>query len=174
MDDEGIALPSIIVPDGKMAASFYWYERDTELYQGEITAMRKYFPQFTLKKLSDGRLAWGGSIRNAAIGGATWYLQVVYDHNHPNNSSYGGSIKVYSVKPDLDELTRRLGSICHTLTDSSGHIYICTARREDFRASYNHSTTAASAIAWAAKWISAYELWMAGKMTKDQFCGHSI
>lgn len=166
---------AIVVPEGKLAANFYWYENDRELYQAEVQAMRKFYPQFTQAKLSDGRIYWHGALRPQNLRpGAEWYLQAVYDHNHPSNSSYGGSVKVYSIEPDLQVFRSKLGAIPHTLTDSSGNIYLCTARKEDFRTSAAHSTSAASALGWAAKWIAAFELWMAGDLTTAQFSGHSI
>jgi hypothetical protein len=33
---------------------------------------------------------------------------------------------------------------------------------------------AASALAWASKWIAAFELWMLGDLSTDQFAGHRI
>jgi len=166
---------AITVPEGKLASNFYWYERDTDLYREEVTAMQRFFPNFKQVKISDGRLSWEGilSPRNLKPG-ARWFLQAVYEHNHPNNTTYGGSIKVYSISPDLQDVTQSIGAIPHTLRDSTGQIYICTARKEDFRASYDHSTSAASALAWAAKWIAAFELWMAGDLTTSEFSSHSI
>ena len=56
---------------------------------------------------------------------------VVYDHNHPHNNTYGGSLRVYSVKPDLNELYKAAGSLPHVLRDANGDLYMCTARKED-------------------------------------------
>src|SRR5260370_131943 len=53
---------AIQVPPGKLAASFYWYENDRDLYQAEIEQMSRSFPQFTLQREDDGRLSWIGSI----------------------------------------------------------------------------------------------------------------
>lgn len=167
--------PSIKIPEGKLATGFHWYERDTELYSAEVEGMRKFFPQFEMDKLSDGRLSWQGVIEPKLRAGAKWYLQLVYENNHPNNSTYGGSVKVYSIEPDLNELASEIGeSIPHVLRDSRGNPYLCTARKEDFLASTDHSTTAASALAWAAKWIAAFELWLAGDITTSEFAGHRI
>lgn len=171
-EQPSIHVRAITVPPGKLAAGFYWYERDPELYQGELQAMQRFFPGFQLQKLDDSRLAWYGMFHNPAIDSLTWYLQAIYDNNHPSNSTYGGSIKVYSVDPDLDELTAQLGGIPHTLRDPHGHIYICTARPEDFQATHQRSSTAAVALSWAAKWITVFELWMAGTVTTEEFASH--
>ena len=158
----------IVVPDGKLG-SFYWYERDRELYMNEKEAMAKFFPQFREVKLPDGRLTWEGTLEPL---GTEWYLQLVYENNHPSNDRFGGSIKVYSISPDLTEITQEHGSIPHTLHDSQGIIYLCTSRKEDFIASSNESHTAASSLAWASKWINVFHLWLNGEVSDNEFSGH--
>ncbi|MDL2273021.1 hypothetical protein LJC34_00485 [Oscillospiraceae bacterium OttesenSCG-928-G22] len=153
-------------------ASFYWYEREPELYENEVAAMRIFFPQFELYKLNDGRLSWVGDVRPRAEAGARWTLQLVYDNNHPDNSTYGGSIRVYSIEPDLDLLYKRLGRLPHVLKDGADHIYLCTARAEDFEVNDNRTTTAVSALGWACKWIFLFEEWLEGKNVGDELFGH--
>ena len=137
--------------------------------------MRHYFPQFKLENLNDGRLCWVGLLTPSNVRrNARWYLQAIYDHNHPHNNSWGGSVKVYSIEPNLEEIAKELGVyIPHTLRDSFGHLYLCTARKEDVQVG-RVSTSAASAISWAAKWITAFELWLVGEITTEQFGGHNI
>ena len=168
--------PSIVIPPGKLAyPSFYWYERDPKLYQDEIAVMNHFFPAFKLQKLEDGRLCWIGKISPTNIRkNAHWTLMAVYDNNHPHNNSWGGSIRVYSIDPDLKEMTRDLGrNIPHTLRDSQEHLYLCTARKEDVHVG-KVSTSAASALAWAAKWIAVFELWLANEVTTEQFENHTF
>jgi len=163
----------IIVPEGKLA-SFYWYEREPELFKKEKIAMKRFFPRFKIDKLDDNRLYWHGKIETNLRKGGTWYLQAVYDHNHPNNSTYGGSVKIYSIEPDLEEIQKKLGeTIPHLLSDSSGNKYLCTARKEDVEVG-NYVTTAASSLSWAAKWVAAFEMWMAGDLSTEEFSGHRI
>lgn len=163
----------IIVPPGKLA-SFYWYERDPALLDSEKEAMKRFFPQFHLGALDDGRLYWYGKMTTNLRKGGHWHLQAVYDNNHPDNSAYGGSIKVYSIDPDLHEIMAELDEpIPHLLKDSSGNAYLCTARKEDVYAG-SKVTSAASCLSWAAKWIAAFELWMAGDLSTDEFSGHDI
>ena len=163
----------IIIPPGKLAG-FYWYERDPELFRSEKEAMRRYFPQFELRRFDDGRLSWVGEIQTDLRPSGAWHLQAIYENNHPDNSTYGGSIRIYSIHPDLEELQDRLDeSIPHILRDPGGYIYICTARAEDFQAGDTISS-AASALSWAAKWIAAFELWMNGDLSTWEFCGHHI
>lgn len=166
---------TIRVPKGKLAASMYWYENDPELYTEEVMAMNRQFPQFELRKLSDGRLCWIGIVRPTSVRkNASWMLQLVYDHNHPSNNNWGGSVRVYVIDPDLDKMNKQLGGIPHLLKDPSGNIHLCTARREDVRTSRNLSTSAVSSLAWAIKWITVFELWLAGDVTTNEFENHTF
>jgi hypothetical protein len=165
--------PGIVVPEGKLA-SFYWYENDPELFEDEKAAMSRFFPQFKLEELEDGRLYWYGALETNLRQGGIWYLQAIYDNNHPNNSTYGGSVKVYSISPDLAEIQKEIDeNIPHLLVDSKKNLYLCTARKEDIKVG-NTVTSAASSLAWAAKWIAAFEMWMAGDLSTDEFIGHKI
>jgi hypothetical protein len=163
---------AITIPPGKLA-SFYWYENNTALLTEEKRAMSKFFPQFELAKLTDGRLYWHGYVDPGLYPDSTaWYLQAIYDHNHPHNKSYGGSVKVYSIQPDLDVMVRQAKiPIPHLLRDHDGHVYLCTARPEDIKAG-NIATSAASSLAWAMKWISSFELYLAGDLALEVFGAH--
>lgn len=176
--ERGSSEVAITVPEGKLAApSLYWYERDPELFQGELEAMNHFFPLFRPDRLSDGRMSWLGSLASGVPGSdRIWHLQVVYDHDHPHNDSYGGSISVIPIDPDLRDIEQQLGEpIPHTLRHGgSGELSICTVEEKAFRDGRDHSSTAASSLAWAAKWIAAFELWMLGELSSDQFDGHEI
>lgn len=157
---------NIQIPPGKLA--FYWYEDDQQLLQEEIAAMNNFFPQFQLAKFEeDGRLYWHGTVEPEVLGGTSWYLQLIYDNSHPHNNNYGGSVKVYSIEPDLDEMATEFYEvnskvIPHLLTDGAGHKYMCTSEKENFQTGANNRTTsAASCLAWAMKWIACYELLIA-------------
>lgn len=169
---------AITVPEGKLAApSLYWYERDPELFQGELEAMNHFFPLFRPDRLLDGRMSWLGSLASGVPGSnRIWHLQVVYDHDHPHNDDYSGSIHVFPIDPDLDAIASELGeSIPHTLRhEGSGQLSICTVEEKSFKASSEHSSTAASSLAWAAKWIATFELWMLGELSTADFNGHRI
>ncbi|MCS5691278.1 hypothetical protein NZK33_04660 [Cyanobium sp. FGCU-6] len=169
---------AITVPEGKLAApSLYWYERDAELFQAEQEAMQHFFPGFRADRLADGRMSWLGSLASGVPGSSRiWHLQVVYDHDHPHNNSWGGSIHVFPVEPDLMAIQQQLGEpIPHTLhQDGSGALSICTVEKQAFRHGRDHSSTAASSLAWAAKWIAAFELWMLGELSTSDFAGHRI
>ena len=163
--DDGKTLK---VPDGKLAANYYWYERDPELLEGEKAVMRNSFPQFTLNKLSDGRLYWEGQLKPLGDDDITWTLMAIYDNDHPNNSTYGGSIKVYSVDPDLDQLFNDVGNLPHVIRDGNGYLYMCTARKEDFQAG-NVVTSASAALRWALKWTFTVTCWLKGDIGNEIF-----
>ena len=149
-------------------SGFYWYERNPELLKSEQLAMQTFFPKFVLDKLDDGRLCWIGTLNPRGDAGGTWTLMVVYDNNHPHNNSYGGSLRVYSVQPDLNELYKAVGTLPHVLRDSNGDLYMCTARKEDID-SGDKTTSAAKALGWAAKWIYAVEEWLDGEVGDEIF-----
>ena len=178
LSERGSTGVAITVPEGKLASpSLYWYERDAELFAAELEAMNHFFPQFRPDRLPDGRMSWLGSLASGIPGSQRiWHLQLVYDHDHPHNDSYGGSISVIPIEPDLREIAHQLGEcIPHTLRDEgSGELSICTVDEGSFKAGDNHCSTAASSLAWAAKWIVAFELWMLGEINTAQFAGHRI
>lgn len=178
LSERASAEVAITVPEGKLASpSLYWYERDAELFAAELEAMNHFFPQFRPDRLPDGRMSWLGSLASGIPGSQRlWHLQLVYDHDHPHGDDYGGSISVFTIEPDLNALAEQLAEpIPHTLRhEASGELSICTVAAESFRHCRDHCSTAASSLAWAAKWIAAFELWMLGELSTTQFAGHRI
>lgn len=160
---------TVQIPKGKLA-SFYWYDDDPALYEAEKAAMKRFYPSFELDKLDDGRMFWFGSIKTGVLDeDMTWYLQAVYDHNHPHNNSMGGSVKIYLVEPDLDEMIKQLDyRPYHLLTDTNNNLYLCTARAEDIQIG-STVTTAVSSLNWAVKWIMAFELVISGDLSPSEF-----
>ena len=175
VNDPKASDSTLVVPAGKLAASFYWYERDPTLLKQESTVMQIYFPQFTMDKLEDGRLFWYGNLNPRGASGGVWTIQAIYDHNHPHNNSYGGSVRVYSIKPALEDLVREVGSnLPHLLKDDGGNLFMCTARMEDVDAGGKFVTSAAKSIGWAAKWIWIVEGWLNGELKKEEVFGHTF
>ena len=166
-DAQTSAGPKLKVDKDKLAAAFYWYEKDRDLYNAEVEAM-KVFPNFRLEKLDDDRLCWIGNLNPNGKSGGTWTIMAVYDHNHPHNNTYGGSVKVYSVKPDLNELYAAAGKLPHVLQDSNGSLYMCTARPQDVLVG-KVSTSAATHIGHAVKWIKLVEDWLEGIIGDEVF-----
>ena len=166
-DAKSISGPKLKVDKDKLAVGFYWYEKDADLFAAEKAAM-KNFPNFKLEKLDDDRLCWIGTLNPNGKDGGTWTIMAVYDHNHPHNNTYGGSVKVYSIKPDLNELYTAAGRLPHVLRDSEGSLYMCTARPEDILVG-NISSSAATHIVHAAKWIKLVEDWLEGIIGDEVF-----
>lgn len=162
----------ITIPPGKLAHSFQWYHRDPELLEAEKLAMSQFFPQFELKKLDDGRIYWIGSLGTGILGDNTWYLMLVYDNDHPRKVM-GGSVRVYTIDPDIEDLIEELGwQPHHLLRDSEGSLYLCTAEAENIHDSKSLSTSAATTLSWAVKWLVLFEMVLSGDLTPTAFDGH--
>lgn len=170
---------------------FYWYENDPSLYKAEVLSMRKFFPTFTIHQLEDGsgRLYWRGTVQPTGKNGIEWDLILIYRNDHPSASigDFGGSIQILPLKPRLKDiadnilpyLVEKYGSydkVCdHNLGLGLPHIYrgnfgrneeyfICTADPKCFKQDRERSTSAASALAWACKWIVLCEMWINGEI----------
>jgi hypothetical protein len=170
---------NIQIPPGKLA--FHWYEEKPKLLQEEISAMRNFFPQFKLDHLDDGRMFWHGVVMPEVSGNTQWYLQAIYDNNHPARNYFGGSVKVYSIEPDLEELVDDFFRIFdkplpHIIKPpGTNMVFLCTSGIDDFKVDASVATTsAAGCITWAVKWIAAYELFLEGDITYEEFKGHII
>ena len=147
-----------------------WYRTDKRLYKEECEAMKKNFPNFKLEKLDDSRLCWIGDLNPNGASGRVWTIMAVYANNHPHNNCYGGSVTVYSLEPELEELVNLFGPLPHTLKDTSnGRLSICTARPNDVLAGDGVYTSAATHIAHAVKWIKLVEDWMEGIVDDNLF-----
>lgn len=170
---EGSDSSGINIPTGKLASQ--WYESDPSLLEAEKAAMRKFFPNFKLDKLDDGRLYWIGDltpgIYETKFGESkTYTVMAVYNNNHPEQVM-GSSVRIYPVLPDVDDLIREYGGSRpphHLLRDSSGNLYLCTNERGDVKTG-STSTSAASVLAWAVKWLSCFELVLTGDLSKAIF-----
>jgi len=167
---------SISIPTGKLAA--HWYELDPKLLKAEKDAMAMAFNGFTLGKLDDGRLYWIGDVTPGVYetkfgiqNRITYKLMAVYQNNHPHQQM-GSSVFVYPISPDVDELIDFCGfRPSHLLLDSANEYYLCTAEADNVQAGTT-ITTAASVLAWAVKWLTAYELVLTGELSKEDFNKH--
>lgn len=163
---------SIVIPKGKLAVA-QWYEKDPGLLMAEKAAMNHAFPGFTLDKLDDGRLAWVGSLNIGILGGNEWHIMAVYNNNHPQQVM-GSSVRVYLIQPDIDELIEDLGwRPLHLLMDSNNQLYLCTAEAGNIKTG-KETTSAASVIAWAVKWLMSFELVLTGDLSQEQFNTHGV
>jgi hypothetical protein len=160
----------IFIPAGKLALN-QWYEKDPGLLAAEKAAMAHAFPNFTLEKLDDGRLAWIGSLSLGVMGNNSWYIMAVYDNDHsmPKFDRMGGTVRVYLIEPDIDSLIADLDwAPHHLLRDSNNQKYLCTAETGNIKTG-REVTSAASSIAWGVKWLLAFELVLTGDLSKEEF-----
>lgn len=165
---------TVEVGKGKLAA--HWYENNPTLLTMEKIAMGRNFPQFTLDKLDDGRLCWVGmlepGIYESKFGEKRQYhVMAVYDNNHPHQQM-GSSVRVYPLMPDVDELIEMAGfRPFHLLQDDVGNLYLCTNEAGDQKIGQT-TTTAASVLGWASKWLIAFELVLTGDLPLADFNRH--
>jgi len=149
--------------------SIYWYENDLDLLRAEAAVMKKFFPQFKLMKLSDGRLYWRGKVNPTKE--REWDLMVIYANDHPNTqpNQYGGSIDVFPVSPNLAKLQEQCKTnFPHVYMIGDDH-YICTMRDSDFVATERVTFTAATCLSAACKWITVLDLWINGDVGDEVF-----
>jgi hypothetical protein len=170
-DNSKAGESTISIPQGKLAAQ--WYELNPVLLEAEKAAMAQCFPNFTLDVLDDGRLYWVGEltpgIYETKFGEQMKYtVMAVYNNNHPQQIM-GSSVRIYPLLPDVDELIEKLGSRPHhLLRDSNNNAYLCTNEAGNVSTG-STITTAASVLAWAVKWLMAYELVLTGDLSSDKF-----
>lgn len=163
--------------------AFYWYQSDPELYKAEVAAMRRFFPSFQINQLQDGsgRLYWRGKVQPTGEGGTVWDLMLIYKNDHPHASpgEYGGSIQILPIQPRLKDIAMQLPiqpekglglGLPHIYRGNFGRneeYFICTADPKYFKAGQSRSTSAASALSWACKWIILCEMWLNGEISDD-------
>ncbi len=165
---------TVEVAGGKLAAQ--WYETDPTRLTMEKMAMANSFPQFELNTLDDGRLCWTGMLEPGVYESKfnkkmQYYVMAVYDNNHPHRKM-GSSVKVYPVLPDIDELIEIAGfQPSHLLIDEVQNRYLCTNEADDQKIGHTTSS-AASVLGWAVKWLTAFELVLTGDMPAAEFNRH--
>jgi len=169
---------TIQVPEGKLAAAIQqWYQKNPELLEMEKAAMAKAWPNFTMEYLDDGRLSWVGKLSPNYKEKMDWYIQAVYNNNHPQKIM-GSSVKIYLIEPEIESLIEKVGTISHLIRDDNGDLYLCTTEAQyvkDGQLCDNNQrqiTSAASVIAMAAKWLLAMEMVLAGDLTMAEFNQH--
>jgi len=164
----------IEIPKGKLAAQ--WYETNPTLLTMEKMSMARNFPQFELETLDDGRLCWVGTLEPGVYESKfgrkmEYHVMAVYDNNHPFQKM-GSSVKVYPMMPDVDELIEMAGfRPFHLLRDEVDNLYLCTNEAGDQKVGQT-TTTAASVLGWAVKWLTAFELVLTGDLPLADFNRH--
>ena len=136
--------------------------------------MAKSWPNFTMDYLDDGRLSWVGTLSPNYKEKMDWYIQAVYNNNHPQKIM-GSSVKIYLIEPEVESLMQRVGRLSHLIRDHNDELYLCTTEAQyvkDGQISDNNQrqiTSAASVIAMAAKWLLGMEMVLAGDLSMAEF-----
>ena len=171
-ESKPIRVGEFNAPPGKLAVN-QWYEKEPWRLDAEKEAMRRAYPGFQLGQLEDGRLYWHGELCLGIWNNQKWYVMAVYNNNHPQQVM-GSSVRVYLVEPDIHELIEQIGwRPYHLLVDANNDLYLCTAQAEDVKVG-KASTSAASTLNWAVKWLAAFELVMTGDLPKEDFNTHGV
>ena len=171
------------IPEGTFAASIpsdpdQWYNKNgRRLFRTEVAAMKHFFPKagFSFMK-STGNMYWVIDMKISQTGFTkTWRFMLVYDKNHPHNNSYGGSIKVYPIRPnekDIRDMARDYGrkGVPHLLLDADNCTYLCTRRPEDVKDGTSEANSAVSVAGWAADWALHFELGLRNDKVWNKFC----
>ena len=172
------------IPEAVLSAA-QWYETNKDLYNAEIAAMRKEFnnPNLQPKFMDDGRMYWVVTAKpNLGREYTTmkYKLLLVYDADHPK-VRYGSSVKVYPVNPSINELqsyVNRLPSVTpknipHTLVDSTGARYLCTADTTNVSDDITRGiTSAVTSYRFAFRWLTIFELGIRDPATWAKFQRH--
>ena len=162
---------TISIPKGKLAAQ--WYESNPTLLEAEKAAMTKYFPNFKLGKLDDGRLYWMGELAPGVYETKfgrkkSYYVKAVYQNNHPNQQ-IEPSIFVYIIYPEVHDLERDLGgSIPFVMKDSYGDFYFRIWEPNVVQTGHC-VTTATSVLCRITALLCAYELVLTGDLDYQTF-----
>lgn len=162
----------------KNAFAAQWYQGNHDLMNAEIDLMSKKYPDAEVSFLKDGRMAWTNSA-NIKIGNKKypWTFTLIYDSTHPNNSTYGGSIKVFLTEPTIRELQVRATKagrtgIPHLRRDKYNNTFLCTNTTDDVSDGTKEVSTAVTFLNWAISWAYHYEMGLLDENCWNKFCSH--
>ena len=152
-----------------------WYESDPSLLEGEKMEMSKFFPNFTLDKLYDGRLYWMGELNPGIYETKfgvkkSYYVMVLYNNNYPL-ITMGSPIKIYPVLPDADEIIQECGGHLNGfLLDSEGNKHLCLNTWEETElVGVAIPTSSIVFLARAMKWVCGLEFVLTGDLSIGEF-----
>lgn len=153
-----------------------WYEENCKLFELEIEAMKRFYPDATYGFLPDKRMYWSVNVHPAD---KEWRLLCIYDCNHPS-WKYGYSIKVYPEKPNCAEMIHMIESanvtpihLPHILRDENDWMFFSLDTRTMMQ---NRSRwtlpTAAVMVNLAVRWINGFEEALMDQSAWSTFCQH--
>lgn len=160
--DTFAALPNHVPKDPEQ-----WYNKLPALFNAEVAAMRTRFPNAGYGFLkSNNNMYWTVTLKISEKGFTKpWTFLLIYEKNHPNNLSYGGSVKVVPINPGFDELERvarangRKG-VPHVVNKEGFGKYLCTRATDEVEDGKKRAGTAVQAAAWAVDWAVHFEVSM--------------
>ena len=158
-----------------------WYNKNHTLYIVEVMEMMKKFPNARLGFLkSNNCMYWTITMKILHSNNKPWTFFLVYQKNHPNNYSYGGSVKVVPVSPSYEELQRMARSydrpvVPHVVNDpgNTGK-YLCTRVQSQVANGKESANTAVSSAAWAADWAAHFLLSLRDDEVWNKFVGNDV
>jgi len=165
-------------PVDKAIVAVQWYQRDPQLQRDEIAAMLDIKPDAQQKFLPSGKMAWSVRLYPVICGKRKdWTILMVYDDDHPHKD-WGGSVKVYPVKPNFNEMVSMVNrssvtpkTIPHMLRDNDQQLYMCTQHMDNIRID-NEIFSAAEGLRYAMRWITVFELGLIDQITWSRFQEH--
>ena len=106
-----------------------------------------------------------------------WTFFLVYRKDHPNNRSYGGSVKVVPITPSYEDLKKMCDDygrpvVLHVVSDpgQTGK-YLCTRVTDQVADGKANAATAVAAAAWAADWAIHFILSLRDDWIWNKFIG---
>ncbi len=156
-----------------------WYNKNHTLYIVEVMEMKKKFPNARLGFLkSNNCMYWTITMKILHSNNKPWTFFLVYQKDHPNNHSYGGSVKVVPVSPSYEELYRMARDygrpvVPHVVNDpgATGK-YLCTRVQSQVEDGKTSANTAVSSAAWAADWAAHFLLSLRDDEVWNKFVGN--
>jgi len=157
-----------------------WYEKEKKLYEFEYNEMKKAFPQAELSVLKDDRICWNitfNGILDANGNKHAWSFMLIYDSDHPHNRDFGGSIKVYPIKPSMDNLYSMASKagrppFTHVWKDAFNNPILCTAPKTQVQANERKSLSAITVASWTASWATHFQLGLTDSRVWAKFNEH--
>lgn len=175
--ENGQAISGGIFAAGIPTNPDQWYNKNPRLFRAEVAAMHKAFPKAAFGFYQEtGNMFWTVSQKISQTGFTKeWTFILRYDKDHPHNHTYGGSIKVFPIKPSIDdmkEMLREFGrpGIPHLLSHETLGTYLCTRRTEDVEAGTTTVSSAAQVAGWAADWAIHFEIGLRDKNVWNKWC----
>jgi len=157
-----------------------WYDTNREQFDFEVKEIKRRFPNAELSMLPDDRVYWTitfPGIVDLQGNRHSWTFMMIYDSDHPHNKGYGGSIKVYPVKPtltDMETMASRAGrgSVPHLYVDEFGNKVICTAPSKQVANDPNRKVTAITVAAWTSSWATHFQQGLSDATVWNRFIQH--